>query len=148
MKAINVSGLGGTSWAGVESIRARRKGEAAVAELGEAFWDWGIPTAAALMEVKKGVNLPLIASGGIRNGIDAAKAIVLGADVVAMARPFLYAASNGGIEGAQKMTDAFISQLRLAAFLTGSWNVPSLKKARHVVTGKLLDWKQSLGEHP
>ncbi len=52
VKAINVSGVGGTSWAGVESIRARRKGETSTAELGEAFWDWGIPTAAALIEVR------------------------------------------------------------------------------------------------
>jgi isopentenyl-diphosphate delta-isomerase len=146
VKAINVSGLGGTSWAGVESIRARRKGETAMAELGETFWDWGIPTAAALLEVRKAVNLPVIASGGIRTGIEAAKAIVLGADVVAMARPFLYAASNGGVSGAQRMTDAFLSQLKLASFLTGSRNIASLKKARHVLTGKLLDWKQSLGD--
>ncbi len=93
------------------------------------------------------MSLPLIASGGIRNGIDAAKAIALGADVVAMARPFLYAASMGGVEGAQRMTDAFTSQLKLATFLTGSWSVPSLKKARYVLTGKLLDWKHSLGDH-
>jgi isopentenyl-diphosphate delta-isomerase len=147
VKAINVSGVGGTSWAGIESIRARRKGETSTAELGEAFWDWGIPTAAALIEVRSSVKLPLIASGGIRNGIEAAKAIALGADVVAMARPFLYAASKGGVEGAQRMTDAFTSQLKLAAFLTGSGSVSSLKKARYVLTGKLLDWKHSLGDH-
>jgi len=148
VKAINVSGLGGTSWAGVESIRARRKGEMSVAELGEAFWDWGIPTAAALLEVKGRANVPLIASGGIRNGIEAAKAIALAADVVAMARPFLYAASNGGIDGAQHMTDAFVSQLKLAAFLTGSGSIASLKRARLVLTGKLLEWKNSLGDRP
>jgi isopentenyl-diphosphate delta-isomerase len=117
--AINVSGVGGTSWAGVESIRARRKGETSTAELGEAFWDWGIPTAAALIEVRATVN---------------------------MARPFLYAASKGGIEGAQRMTDAFLSQLKLAAFLTGSWSVPSLKKVRYVLTGKLLDWKRGMSD--
>ena len=144
--AVNVSGVGGTSWAGVESIRARRKGETSTAELGEAFWDWGIPTAAALIEARSVISLPLIASGGIRNGIEAAKAIALGADVVAMARPFLYAASKGGIEGAQRMTDSFLSQLKLAAFLTGSSRVPSLRKARYVLTGKLLDWKRSLGD--
>ena len=148
VQAINVSGLGGTSWAGVESIRARRKGEIETAELGEAFWDWGIPTAAALLEVRQAVSLPVIASGGIRTGIDGAKAIALGADVVAMARPFLYASSKGGLQGAQKMIDAFAAQLRLATFLTGSWSVPSLKKARYVLTGKLLEWKRSLGEHP
>ena len=144
--AINVAGVGGTSWAGVESVRAKRMGEEATANLGETFWDWGLPTAAAILEVRPRVTLPLIASGGLRTGVDAAKAIALGADLVAVARPFLQAALKGGTKAAGKFASEFIAQLRLAMFLTGSPDVAAMKRARYILTGKLLDWKFNLGD--
>ncbi|MDG6939543.1 MAG: type 2 isopentenyl-diphosphate Delta-isomerase [Nitrososphaerota archaeon] len=139
-KAINVSGVGGTSWSGVESIRARRAKEGRVAGLGEAFWDWGIPTAAALVEVRRSVSVPVIASGGIRGGIDMAKCMALGADVCAMARPFLLAAADGGKEGVLGLVESLTSELRLAMFLTGSRDPSALRRARKVVTGRLGEW--------
>jgi len=144
VKAINVSGAGGTSWSGVESIRALRAKNEKVAMLGAAFWDWGIPTAAALVDVRSRVAIPVIASGGIRNGIDIAKAISLGADVCAMARPFLMEAAKGGKTNVISLVEKLSSELRLSMFLTGSSNLAELKKARKVIKGELAEWVRGL----
>jgi len=127
----------------LESIRALRARNEKVAALGEAFWDWGIPTAAALIDVRRRVKLPLVASGGIRSGIEIAKAISLGADVCAMARPFLIEAAKGGKAQVLSFIESLASQLRLAMFLTGSGNITDLKKARKVITGELAQWAGS-----
>src|SRR5262247_935714 len=82
---IDVSGAGGTSWVGVETIRNR-----AMRHLGEAFWDWGVPTAASVCELRS-TGLNLIASGGVRTGLQAVKALALGAKVVGFALPVLRA---------------------------------------------------------
>ena len=92
---IDVSGAGGTSWVGVETIRNR-----ANRELGEAFWDWGLPTAASVCELQP-LGLNLIASGGMRTGLQAAKALALGAKAVGMALPLLRAYVNGGTEAVE-----------------------------------------------
>jgi isopentenyl-diphosphate delta-isomerase len=144
VSAVNVSGSGGTSWSGVESIRALRARNEKVAALGEAFWDWGVPTAAAILDVRRSVRLPLIASGGIRTGIDMAKAFALGADLCAMARPFLMEAAKGGKEGVLALLERVSSELRLSMFLTGSQDIQTLKKARKVITGDLELWEKCL----
>ena len=93
VSAINIAGAGGTSWAGVEKLRADVAKNKIKIHLGEMFWDWGIPTAISLIEVKKVVKkTPLVASGGLRNGLEVAKCIALGAEMCAMAYPFLVAA--------------------------------------------------------
>ncbi|MDQ3968604.1 MAG: type 2 isopentenyl-diphosphate Delta-isomerase, partial [Thermoproteota archaeon] len=94
VSAINIAGAGGTSWAGVEKLRAESLKDDLKKHLGEMFWDWGIPTAASLIEVRRAVKLPLIASGGLRNGLEVAKCIALGASMAAMAYPFLQAAAH------------------------------------------------------
>lgn len=142
--AINVSGAGGTSWSAVESIRALRARYEKVAMLGNAFWDWGIPTAAALIDVRRSVKIPVIASGGIRSGIEVAKAIALGADVAAMARPFLMEAAKGKKEGVLSFIERVCSELRLSMFLTGSKDVDALKGAKKIVKGELLDWMRGM----
>ena len=111
VSCINVSGLGGTSWAGVEQIRAEARKNARKAELGQIFWDWGIPTAASLIEVRKAVKLPLIASGGLRNGLDVAKCIVLGSNLCGMALPMLKRAAES-FESLCTFTEGLQFQLR------------------------------------
>lgn len=140
--SINISGLGGTSWAGVEQIRAKEEKMKHKADLGEIFWDWGIPTAASLIETRKAVKVPLMASGGLRNGLDIAKCIALGANVCGMALPMLKHAA----ESYESLCDFIMGiefQLTSAMFLVGARNIRELSRARYVMTGELLDWINS-----
>lgn len=136
---IDVSGAGGTSWVGVETIRNR-----ALRNLGEAFWDWGVPTAASVCELR-GLDLSLIASGGIRTGLQAAKSLALGAKLAGVALPVLRAYSSGGIEGVESFFRSFFDELRVATMLAGCAKVSELKPDRAVIGGKLLDWVSQRG---
>lgn len=120
--AIDVGGCGGTSWSLIEGFRGNEK----TRRVGETFAGWGIPTAEAVKEVSR-LKIPLIASGGIRNGVDAAKAIALGADCVGVALPILRAWATGGRAGVEKFLDAFTTELKTAMFLTGSLKVKELR---------------------
>jgi isopentenyl-diphosphate delta-isomerase len=127
VRAIDVAGAGGTSWAGVELLRQSKKRRE---ELG-VFWDWGISTFDALVDVaalRQKATFGLIASGGIHNGVDAAKAIALGADLVGIARPIMLALTQSGPEGVREAIRAVTTQLRCVMFLTGSRNLADLAK--------------------
>lgn len=125
--ALDVAGAGGTSWSEVE---AHRQTDPLQKRIAHSFRDWGIPTALALLEIRRFLpNLPLVASGGIRTGIDAAKAIRLGADVVGMAAPALHAVSRGRAQAVEDSFRAVIEELRIAAFCTGSANLAQLRQA-------------------
>src|SRR5262249_10672224 len=94
--AIDVGGAGGSSMAAVETLRAAGPGDARTAGIGQLFRDWGIPTPTALIETLAGApGLPVIATGGIRSGLDAARTLALGATLVGVGFPFLKAASEG-----------------------------------------------------
>jgi isopentenyl-diphosphate delta-isomerase len=136
VSAINVAGAGGTSWAGVEKLRADASKDAVKSRLGEMFWDWGIPTAASILDVRKAVRLPIIASGGLRNGLEAAKCIVLGANMAAMAYPFLRAASESR-ESAFAFAEMLLAELKSTMFLVGARNISSLASSRYILTGPL-----------
>lgn len=127
---IDVAGAGGTSWAGVETLR---RSDRAVASQ---FWDWGIPTSTALQEVARlkssARTFTLIASGGIATGIDAAKCFALGADIAASARPMLSALHRGGKKGLRTLLTAWTEELRGVMFLTGSPTLATLQQARLV----------------
>jgi isopentenyl-diphosphate delta-isomerase len=138
VSAINVAGAGGTSWAGVEKIRAEASNNDLKTHLGEIFWDWGIPTAASLVEVKKTVKVPIIASGGLRNGMEMAKCIVLGASMCAMAYPFLLKAAESK-EQLFNFADTVIAELKSTMFLIGAMNLSVLKSSRYILTGPLAD---------
>ncbi|MEI8177260.1 type 2 isopentenyl-diphosphate Delta-isomerase [Aestuariivirga sp.] len=121
--AIDVAGAGGTSWAAVEGARLT---EPEGQNLGEIFRDWGIPTPLCLAEVRAACpNVPLIASGGIRHGLDAARAIRLGADLAAQAASLLPAAMKG-TEAVVAHVEAFANALRIACLATGSKDLKAL----------------------
>jgi len=123
---IDIAGTGGTSWAAVEGERASTPQQRAVAM---AFADWGIPTDEALRAVRHRLPaMPLIASGGIRDGIDAAKALRLGADVVGQAAAVLSSALHSA-DAVVTHFETLIEQLRVACFCTGSANLRQLRLA-------------------
>jgi isopentenyl-diphosphate delta-isomerase len=123
---IDVAGSGGTSWAAVEAERAP---SAADREVALAFSDWGIPTAQALIAARQACpDTALIASGGIRNGVDAAKALRLGADYVGQAAAVLRSATLSSADVVSHFR-ILIRQLRIACFCTGSANLAQLRQA-------------------
>ncbi|NEP19500.1 MAG: type 2 isopentenyl-diphosphate Delta-isomerase, partial [Leptolyngbya sp. SIO4C1] len=116
VSAIDVAGAGGTSWARVESERAQ---DARQRRLGNTFADWGLPTAECITEVRAiAPQIPLIASGGLRNGLDVAKALALGADLAGLALPFLQAA-NQSEAALNELADILIAEIKTALFCTG-----------------------------
>ncbi len=125
VSAIDVAGAGGTSWSEVEYHRAPTAFHARVAR---SFADWGIPTADAIQYATKGApNLPVIASGGLRDGIDIAKSIALGAIAGGMAGPFLKAA-NQSVEEVDQIIREIIAQFRIAMLCSGAKNVAQLQQ--------------------
>ena len=123
---IDVAGAGGTSWAAVEAARIEDPGRASLAT---AFVDWGIPTAQAVVEARTICpNATIIASGGIRTGIDIAKAVRLGADIAGMAAGVLQAA-NESPDALMKRFRLIIEELRRACFCTGSGDLAALRMA-------------------
>ncbi len=127
VRVIDVAGAGGTSWAKVESERAENSLQR---RLGQTFGDWGIPTAECLIAIRAQYSsLPLIASGGLRTGLDAAKAIALGADLVGLAFPFLQAASMGEMALAE-LAAVLIDELKTVLFCTGTPNLSTLKHSQ------------------
>lgn len=136
VSAINIAGAGGTSWAGVEKLRAESLKDDLKKHLGEMFWDWGIPTAASLIEVRRAVKLPLIASGGLRNGLEVAKCVALGASMAAMAYPFLQTAAQSR-ETLFAFADTILTELKSTMFLVGAKNIAALASSRYILTGPL-----------
>lgn len=122
--AIDVAGAGGTSWSEVEMHRAESEAARCIAA---AFADWGIPTAESIQMVRRGApGLTLIASGGIRTGVEAAKAIALGADAVAIATPLLKPATISH-EAVEEKIREILEGLRTAMFCVGAQNIQQLK---------------------
>lgn len=124
--AIDVAGAGGTSWSQVEMHRATSPSQAALAA---EFKDWGIPTADAIAQLHDAfADLPLIASGGLRSGMDIAKSIALGASLAGMAGPFLKAA-NESAEAVIERIEQYIKVLQITMFATGSPSMDELSTA-------------------
>lgn len=124
--ALDIAGAGGTSWSQVEKLRAATPEQAQIAD---AFRGWGIPTAEALEDLRHALPKSLlIASGGITNGVEAAKALALGADIIGMALPLLKAA-NRSEDDLHNTLHIILEQLRIALFCTGSRNPLAMRRA-------------------
>ncbi|MBN2735170.1 MAG: type 2 isopentenyl-diphosphate Delta-isomerase [Methanomicrobiaceae archaeon] len=130
VSAIDTGGLGGTSWAAVEAVRAE---EISLAEIGRKFSDWGIPTAVSLIEIA-GQNKPVIATGGLRSGTDIAKGVALGASLGGMALPLLKPAMES-YESLAAAIEKIQRELVVSMYLTGSQDLDSLSKVRTYITG-------------
>ena len=143
VKAVDVGGVGGTSFAAVEALRAAAHGDVARMSLGERFRDWGVPTAVAVLGAA-GAGLPIIATGGVRSGLDAAKALAIGATLVGVGRPLLQAALRGE-DAVVRWVDDFALELRTAIFLSGGRRSADLARAPVVFTGATKAWVEQLG---
>ena len=140
VRHVDVSGAGGTSWVGVETKRAAAAGDDKGRALGEAFWDWGVPTAASVAMVAPLGLRTVIATGGVSSGIDVARAIALGATAAGIARPVLQAFVRGGEAEANAFLDGVEAELRAVMLLTGSPDVAALQKAPRVLGSELRAW--------
>ena len=141
VKAIDVGGCGGTSFAAVEYYRSEREENRFQAE---AFWDWGAPTATSLVEVTQAVKIPVFASGGLRSGTDVAKALALNACLASASQPMLEAAIKSASE-TEKVLSSMIEELRNVMFLVGAKRVKDLAKVPVVITGETAEWLTTRG---
>ena len=124
--AIDVAGAGGTSWAKVEGERAENNLQR---RLGSTFADWGIPTAECIVQIRNSYpNIPLIASGGLRNGLEVSKTIALGADLAGLAFPFLQAADDSP-SALDELVEILMAEIRTVLFCTGNSNLAELKRS-------------------
>jgi isopentenyl-diphosphate delta-isomerase len=135
VSTVDVSGAGGTSWVGVETLRA----EGNAKELGLQLWDWGVPTAASVVFARQAGH-DVIATGGVRSGLDIARAIALGAKIGGIARPVLQAFNEGGEAGAEQFLERVENELKTVMLLTGSRTLSHLARAPRVLRGALKDW--------
>jgi isopentenyl-diphosphate delta-isomerase len=134
VRTVDVAGAGGTSWVRVENLRRPEE------ERGpEEFEEWGIPTAASLLEMQ-GLKLRVIASGGVRSGLDVAKAIALGAELGSAALPVLRALDRGGLKAAERWLDGVVDELRAVMILTGARDPRALRRVPYVLGGPLQEW--------
>jgi len=120
---VDTAGLGGTNWARIEAARAQDDG------LGELFAGWGIPTPVAIRRLRDMPELTLIGSGGVRNGVDMAKAIACGADIVGLAYPFLVAAEESK-EKVVATVHRIVEELKICMFCLGARTIGELQKVK------------------
>ncbi|MCL2011353.1 MAG: type 2 isopentenyl-diphosphate Delta-isomerase [Cystobacterineae bacterium] len=144
IESIDVSGLGGTSWIRVEQLRNAAGEEGLEPE----FASWGIPTAAAIASVRRslGPMLHLVASGGIRNGLEVAKALALGANIAGMALPFFKAVSSGGEAAASALLEQLMRTLKQTLLLCGARNAEELRRKPKIIEQELHSWLEQLQE--
>ncbi len=144
---LELSGTGGTSWAAVEHHIAKEEGKRDQEALGQALRNWGIPTAVSLVETSQSTKLKIIASGGMRTGLEMAKAIALGADAVGIARPFLLKAVEGP-DALRLHLENILLEFRTAMFLVGAESVEELRRVPVLVMGKTAEWLRLRGFDP
>jgi isopentenyl-diphosphate delta-isomerase len=137
-----VGGLGGTSWAGVETYRAQKRGDLLSEHVGKVFWNWGIPTAVSIVEST--ISIPVIATGGVRSGIDMAKSIALGATLCGVALPLVGPALKGQKDVVDRL-NLMIEELRVSMFLCGCRTIEELGNAAAVINGSTRGFLEQRG---
>ena len=135
VRHVDVSGAGGTSWVRIEALRAPEADR-----LGSLFRDWGIPTAASLVQLS-GMRLQKIASGGIRSGLDVARALALGANLAGVALPVYQAYQDGGVAAARAFVQQLVRELQTAMLLTGNATVEDMRRTPAVLGPSLQAWR-------
>ena len=136
--AIDVAGKGGTTWSGIEAYRAAAANAPRQQRIGTLFREWGIPTAASTIECVAEHNC-VIASGGVRTGLDVAKAIALGALAGGLAKPFLKPAIDGP-NAVIELVEDLIAELQTAMFITGSGSIADLQRTEYVLQGETREY--------
>jgi isopentenyl-diphosphate delta-isomerase len=127
VSAIDVAGAGGTSWSQVEMYRAENENQAQIAS---SFVDWGIPTSDAIINVREiSGDFPVIASGGIRNGVDISKCIALGADLCGIASPYLKAAKVSTRKTIESV-EVTLAEVKISLFASGVKNIKDLDESK------------------
>ncbi len=143
VKIIDVSGVGGTSWSGVEAYRAKEAGDFESDQMGRLFWSWGIPTPVSIIECK-GSGVEVISSGGVRSGLDVARSLALGASLAGTALPMLEPATRGSHFVLNTMR-AYIRALKISMFLTGCKDLADIEKVPFIVLGRTREWLDMCG---
>ncbi len=136
--AIDVGGAGGSSMPAIEAARAGSRGDERAMNIGLLYRDWGIATPIALVEASA-AHLPLISTGGVRSGLDVARALALGATLVGIGFPFLKAASES-YEKVCELLESFVAELKVAMQLSGAASVAALREVDVVVMGETREW--------
>jgi isopentenyl-diphosphate delta-isomerase len=137
VRALDVGGSGGTSFAAIEAARAEERGDLRRAALGKTLARWGIPTAVSITVATRS-GLPVIATGGVRGGMDGAKAVAMGATAVVRA-------ALSGDQAVDDWVESFRSELSAAMYLTGSPNISALHASPCIILGETADWIAALG---
>ncbi len=136
--AIDVGGAGGSSMPAMEAARSEARGDVRTQNIGLLYRDWGIATPVSVVE-SSAASLPLIATGGVRNGLDMARALALGATLAGIGFPFLKAASQS-YEAVCELLETFVAELKVAMQLSGAATIGQLQQADIVVSGETHNW--------
>ncbi|MEM4646317.1 MAG: alpha-hydroxy-acid oxidizing protein, partial [Zestosphaera sp.] len=143
VRLFDVAGAGGTNWVLVEKYRAQRMNNRLKELIATNIADWGIPTAASIIEARRAApDSIIIGSGGIRSSVDAVKALRIGADLVGLAAPVLKAYYGGYLE---EFLQAFIHGIKALVALTGSKDLTELRRKPIIITSILREWLVSRG---
>ncbi len=138
IKGIDVGGAGGTSFSAVEVYRAMEAGDSLRERLCRTFWNWGIPTPVSVKLAK--VGLPIIATGGLRDGLDLARAIAMGADAGGFAKQLLGPAMESP-DTVVREVELILEELKVAMFLTGVRNIYELHNVKRIEAGQINEWR-------
>jgi len=141
--AIDVGGAGGSSMSAMEAQRSKARGDERTHNIGLLFRDWGIATPVSIVEAKV-ARLPLISTGGVRTGLDMARALALGATLVGMGFPFLKAASQS-YDVVCELLETIVAELKVAMQLSGAASIEQLQQTDIVVTGETRNWLSMRG---